>query len=272
MNYNGTGISWRQGNVRSSDTTIGEVLYQPGGTCGPRFERDYELVLLHSGSGTVDLDNKSIQLQTDVIYLFCPGQRQRFKFTTHEETHHAWCAISPQALSSNLFIQIERAKPVAPCTRTFHALLQAALALEAPNGVTGEHVVNAIGLALFAEFIRNSGLLDTPHHHISVARAVTFMEDNYMKEDCLQQTSHATGVSRNTLTAHFRLDLHTTPGEYLWTLRLQKALAMLAGTGLTCAEIAYCCGFKNPYHFSRKFKQVHGTSPSTYRNSAWQSS
>ena len=36
-------------------------------------------------------------------------------------------------------------------------------------------------------------------------------------------------------------------------------------TGPTVAEIAYQCGYKNPYHFSRQVKTSYGCPPSELR-------
>jgi len=67
----------------------------------------------------------------------------------------------------------------------------------------------------------------------------------------------------------FREALNMTPARYLWKLRGEQGVAMLAETGLSIAEIAYRCGFKNPYHFSRMVKTLQGTSPRTVRRKAW---
>jgi AraC family L-rhamnose operon regulatory protein RhaS len=44
---------------------------------------------------------------------------------------------------------------------------------------------------------------------------------------------------------------------------------MLTETGLTIAEIAYTCGFKNQFHFSRKVTECQGMSPREFRRKAW---
>ena len=43
-----------------------------------------------------------------------------------------------------------------------------------------------------------------------------------------------------------------------------------AWPGNTAAEIAYCCGFKNPFHFSRLLKKRTGRSPRDIRRQASQ--
>jgi AraC family L-rhamnose operon regulatory protein RhaS len=44
---------------------------------------------------------------------------------------------------------------------------------------------------------------------------------------------------------------------------------MLHETGHSIAEIAYQCGFKTPFHFSRLIKIHFGVSPKTLRQQGW---
>jgi transcriptional regulator GlxA family with amidase domain len=63
--------------------------------------------------------------------------------------------------------------------------------------------------------------------------------------------------------------MNTTPARYLWQFRIERGAAMLGETGHTVAEIAYRCGFQNPFHFSRLVKQHFGQSPKEIRRHAW---
>ena len=56
-------------------------------------------------------------------------------------------------------------------------------------------------------------------------------------------------------------------GKSVWyrNIRVKKAASLLEQTDRPVKEISYQLGFKNPYHFSRAFKQVLGQPPSHYR-------
>jgi AraC family L-rhamnose operon regulatory protein RhaS len=51
----------------------------------------------------------------------------------------------------------------------------------------------------------------------------------------------------------------------LWNLRAEKGAFLLRQTGLSVSEIAYQCGYTNPFHFSRHVKAKYGHSPSDLR-------
>lgn len=56
-----------------------------------------------------------------------------------------------------------------------------------------------------------------------------------------------------------------SPKQFIIDLRVQKAKQLLAESGWSTAAISEKCGFSNPYHFCRLFKQHTGTTPSEYR-------
>ena len=56
-----------------------------------------------------------------------------------------------------------------------------------------------------------------------------------------------------------------SPKQFIIDMRLQKAKQLLAEGSLSVSVISEKCGFSNPYHFCRLFKQHTGITPSEYR-------
>jgi AraC-like DNA-binding protein len=95
------------------------------------------------------------------------------------------------------------------------------------------------------------------------------MEEHFGDDDCLRAARKVSGISQNAMIYKFKETLKVTPARFLWKLRTEQGIAMLGETGLSIAEIAYRCGFKNPYHFSRRVKTLQGSSPRKVRHHAW---
>jgi len=66
---------------------------------------------------------------------------------------------------------------------------------------------------------------------------------------------------RKLFTKHFA----TSPKQFIIDVRIQRAKQLLGEGELGILEISEMCGFSNPYHFSRIFKQHAGITPSEYR-------
>lgn len=73
------------------------------------------------------------------------------------------------------------------------------------------------------------------------------------------------GLSHAQFIRLFREGFGQTPSEYLFSLRLQRAMEMLSQTELSVKRISELCGFENQYYFSNFFKRRVGCAPSVYR-------
>src|SRR5512132_1694349 len=96
-----------------TQVSVGEVTYPPGGRLGPRWQRDVQLVLVHSGSARIAIDDEPRATQrAGAIGLLLPGHRERFAFADGAETHHSWIQGRVPDLSASLAARLA-ALPVA---------------------------------------------------------------------------------------------------------------------------------------------------------------
>ena len=58
-----------------------------------------------------------------------------------------------------------------------------------------------------------------------------------------------------------------SPKRYIDEIRIRRAADLLSSSHLTVHEVAERFEYQDPYHFSKRFKQITGFSPSEYRNS-----
>ena len=74
----------------------------------------------------------------------------------------------------------------------------------------------------------------------------------------------ALGLSRTTLYRRLRAVTDDSPMELLWQRRLEHAAHLLEQRAGTVSEIAYGVGFKSVSHFSTRFRDHFGVSPTDY--------
>jgi AraC-like DNA-binding protein len=262
----GEGITWENRRVRSELVCFGEVMYQPGGTSGPRAQHNCQLVFLHSGTLLASVDGEMSRLSPGEVGLFLPGKTEMFHFSETLPSHHSWLSVASSLVSADLRQRLETARRHVICDQVQARLLAAGLALDRADSDVARSIVDHLGLALLTAYAKAA---TEPVDNRVVAKAIRYMEQHFVEEGCLQNAHVAADVSRNTLISRFRSQLGTTPARYLWRLRAERGTAMLAETGCTVAEIAYACGFGDPSHFSRLVKKLQGVSPQHLRRSLW---
>jgi len=251
--------------------TLGDVVYDPGGNCGPRVQRDYQLVILHTGSLELQWDDRPYSLRPGQAILLHPAHREHFHFAPDQSTRHAWCSLQPAALPRSL----KRALPISPEVRDWTPHLQnlfdiALRATRTPwnDSPLVEQSLLHIVLHLFAEFASESGRQSASPADERLERMRRLIVEKHDLKLDLSDLARAAGLSKQHLLKLCRERNLPSPIHQLYLLRLQIAADRLAQTGLSIKEISEQCGFENPFHFSRKFREVYGLPPKEYRKSA----
>ncbi len=86
------------------------------------------------------------------------------------------------------------------------------------------------------------------------------------KEDrTLSELAGLLGIHPVHLSRDFNKYFGTNLGDYIRTIKVQKALSMLPDTDLSLTRIALECNFADQSHFIRSFKAQHQITPSVYR-------
>ena len=98
-------------------------------------------------------------------------------------------------------------------------------------------------------------------------KAICYIERNFHKKDCsILKLAQELNVSRTTLYREFIKRTDMSPVCYLKKYRLEQASEMLKkDKSIAVSEVAFLCGYQNPYYFSKDFKKTMGVSPSEFR-------
>lgn len=98
------------------------------------------------------------------------------------------------------------------------------------------------------------------------ARLLTYLEENYA-DDSLCTASVATrfGISEKSVYVLVRKASGMSVSEYLLSLRMRQAGALLCTTRQSVGEIAQHCGYQAESTFYRVFKKYYGITPNRYR-------
>src|SRR6188768_916336 len=122
-NESGELVQWVNRRAQTERASFGQVQYQPGGYCGPRIQRQFQLVILHSGTCSVAVDGDAREIALGEVHLFLPKHRELFSFSVNQESEHSWCSIRPQLLPDTWAKELRSARPSAIMSPLFQRLL-----------------------------------------------------------------------------------------------------------------------------------------------------
>ncbi len=94
---------------------------------------------------------------------------------------------------------------------------------------------------------------------------LNYISKNFGQTITLKMLSEKHGISYSYLSKMFTEKLSCTFIQYLHTVRIEHAKALLVATKKTMSEIAFESGFSDIRTFNRVFKQIVSSSPSEYR-------
>jgi AraC-like DNA-binding protein len=249
--------------------SVGTVTYPPGGTLGPRRQRDVQLVLVHAGSARVAVDGRERRIAVGEVGLLLPGRRERFAFDPDVATRHSWVQAHVPDLSADLHARLERLPVVLPLTPALDAIAREAVATAASALPTAPTLLAYLAAAALWRYVGEAERR-LPERVRPVDDARRFIHAHlHDPRLTLGDIAAAAHVTPPHLIRSFRAEHGTTPKAYLWDRRVALGVDLLTNTGLPIAAIAGRCGFATPHHFSRRIRQATGLPPATLRRERW---
>ena len=96
-------------------------------------------------------------------------------------------------------------------------------------------------------------------------RVLDFIETHLDQPLTLAVLAQEAALSEFHFARMFRHTTGAAPHQFVMQRRMARAHALLARPDLTLTEIAFQCGFHSSAHFSHRFRQVYGMTPSACR-------
>jgi AraC-like DNA-binding protein len=249
------------------DSSAGTVTYPAGGTLGPRWQRDLQVVLVHAGSARITVDGAPhATLRAGDAGLLLPGHREAFAFDEQRPTRHSWVQGRPVEAPLDRLAALPAALPA---STALTELVREAAAVAGTPLPTRAPLLAALGTAALWRYTGEAeSRTRGPSDPVALARA--FLHAHATDPDVdLTQAAAAAHVSAAHLVRRFRAELGVTPMAYLWQRRVAIGIDLLTGTGLPVGAVAERAGFKSVYHFSRRVKAHSGMAPTALRRARW---
>ncbi len=136
------------------------------------------------------------------------------------------------------------------------------------NEEGGCHLASATLNLLLCKWQRNLELRGMKsQYHNAVQRVVLYLNANLGKNITVKSMAEKAGFSERRFRQIFELVQEIPPKQYLESLRMKMAEALLLNTSLSILSIADRLGYCSQFHFSKRFQAAYRISPTQYRKS-----
>lgn len=140
------------------------------------------------------------------------------------------------------------------------------VAISGEDAVAAEEAMICGFSLLFERYGANAIIKSEASCPRAVNRAVEFFQACACGQVSLEDASKASGVGLFHLIRLFQKHVGLTPHAYLTQIRIAKSRQLLK-LGAPVAQVALDVGFADQAHFTKRFKQLTGTTPALYARS-----
>lgn len=124
-------------------------------------------------------------------------------------------------------------------------------------------------LLLFAAMEHTFSIKQTVHTMregtMEIRPALNYIKSNYAEHIYMSMLSDLCHMSHASFHRKFKKIMGTSPLDYIHSIRIQHACAMLRGTNMSILEISMQVGFDSISSFNRQFMIIKGITPNQYR-------
>ncbi|MBQ7919049.1 MAG: AraC family transcriptional regulator [Lachnospiraceae bacterium] len=114
-------------------------------------------------------------------------------------------------------------------------------------------------------YLKTVSRVDNSQIAEEIDKATIYFSEHYNEDICIEEYARKHNMSTSWFIRNFKQYTGSTPMQYILSIRIQNAEALLKGNQYNMTEIASIIGYDNPLYFSRIFKKAKGLSPSEYR-------
>ncbi len=175
----------------------------------------------------------------------------------HVELEHTWfnsLDIKLDAIQGSIHIMNPKSK----------ILLYRIFKETKANDNTSYLAIQALLLETIAQMVGN---LEAAHRKTPswVFKIRDILHDTFSENWTLEILAQSLEIHPVHLSRDFSKHFHCTLGNYIRSIKIQRALALLPDKNLSLTDIALACGFADQSHFIRCFKATNNITPSHFR-------
>jgi AraC-like DNA-binding protein len=107
--------------------------------------------------------------------------------------------------------------------------------------------------------------LAIPRREEKLERVLDYLHEHYMETLCIPDVATGMGMSQSALFRLFKGYMQQSVGDYVTSLRIGRACALLLENDDPVYVVAENVGYQNLSNFNRRFRALKGLSPRDFR-------
>jgi len=238
-----------------------------------RCRKDYYLIYLINGIGHYRLGRETVTADAGNIILYKPGEKQEYYYLGDEKAEIYWmhftgCEVENLLLSLSLSEKnIYRTGIDSGCINIFESMIHETQ-IKKPNF---HQLCIGYLLQLLSAFSRKAVFLEKGEgvfKNSDIENAIKLMHAEYQQQHDMQYYAGTCNLSVYQFIRSFKKATRLSPARYVEKIRINKARELLIDSSLTVNEISTIVGYNDAFYFSKVFKKVTNTTPTSFRESA----
>ena len=139
-------------------------------------------------------------------------------------------------------------------------------AMEAADDLGGVDRIDRMAEGLLVESLIGSALPPGGRQERILVGIRAFLEQHYREPVDVEALALEQGLSSSNFRRLWASRVHAPPAQFVAHLRIREACRLLTETKKSIREIAQTVGYDDPLYFSRRFHQITGERPSSFRS------
>lgn len=235
----------------------------------PKGRRDYQLLYIAEGRAPFFFGNETRIVSKGEMVLFRPYEPQSYFYYPKDQCEAYWvhftggevenildryhipheCIFRAGVYPEYVRIYEEMIRELQLCRKGYPELLPLLLTQ----------------LLLLTDRHRGEGKKTGSAVISEIEAAARYFNEHYNRDISVEEYAASVHMSTCWFIRRFKQVLKITPMQYILSLRITNAKALLETKDMSVKEISHAVGFSNPLYFSRIFTKTVGISPTEYR-------
>lgn len=231
---------------------------------------DFDIWYTLCGSFSLNINGREYIAQAGDAFLMTPGTTLTLRSSGYAE--QLFCHFVPQyaggrTLQGSFYDYLIPAAHVNLLRALSNYLMQLAGESNVVN-IAVKSILKVLLCEMLLSSTRNSEQFlsaGTLPNLDNLSRILEFIHQNLHLNITNRELSSLVGYNESYFSRYFKKHMGISPKQYILKAKMDLAKSLLVDNGLSVKETAIKIGFSDQFSFSKQFKSLFGTTPSSYK-------